>query len=403
MTAKRTRHNGEGSIYPHRNGFAAYVWVTKPDGTRGRKYVYGREREEVHDKWLKLHDAAKAGAVPTKALTVGRFVAYWLAEIVQPNLAPGTYVTYEGACRNYIVPGLGGKRLDRLKPTDVQVWLNGVRRTCQCCAQGKDERRASGKRKCCALGKCCEEFPSATSVVQLRRILRAILTCAIEAEHISRNVAKLTKLPTARKARRTAWTSAEARRFLEHARASDPRFYAAYVLVLVLGLRKGEVLGLAWNQIDLDRGELMPSFQVQRVGKQILRREVKSESSDQGLPLPAICVAALTCHRQAMVDLGFGIGPTDLLFTTVTGRYVEPRNFNRFWDRQTAEAGVRRITVHDARRTCATLLRDLNVHPRVAQRILRHAQVAITLEVYTEVTDEATRDALRQLGESLGE
>jgi integrase len=81
---------------------------------------------------------------------------------------------------------------------------------------------------------------------------------------------------------------------------------------------------------------------------------------------------------------------------------VEPRNFNRFLDRQIARAGVPRITVHDARRTCATLLRDLGVHPRVAQQILRHAQVSITMEIYTQVTDDATRDALRKLGESLG-
>lgn len=76
---------------------------------------------------------------------------------------------------------------------------------------------------------------------------------------------------------------------------------------------------------------------------------------------------------------------------------------DRFFDRQVAAAGVPRIAVRDARPTCATLLRDLNVHPRVAMNILRHARVAITMEVYTEVTDEATRDALRKLGESLDE
>jgi integrase len=69
---------------------------------------------------------------------------------------------------------------------------------------------------------------------------------------------------------------------------------------------------------------------------------------------------------------------------------VEPRNFNRFWDRACLGAGVRRITVRSARRTCATLLRGLNVHPNIAQQILRHAQVAITLEIYTDATDEAT-------------
>lgn len=420
MTSKR--HNGEGSIYPYKNGFAAYVWVNKPDGTRGRKYVYGQEREEVHAKWLKLHQQAKEGPVATKGTTVAKFVAYWLDEIVEPNLTPGTHATYESACRLYIVPGLGRVRLDKLKSTDVQTWLNSVGRTCQCCAQGKDARRSMEKRRCCAIKKCCGSKASQVQVVQLRRILRAILTCAIEAELITKNVAKQTRLPTVRKKRRTAWTSDEARRFLERTKVHDQRFYAAYVIVLVLGLRKGEVLGLAWDQIDWDGWDkpcgahdqvfcedcrekkvitLRPDFQVQRVGRRLLRREVKSESSESALPLPGIVVGALLRHRQALVDKGVSVELGELLFTTASGAAIEPRNFNRFWDRQLAAAGVPDITVHDARRTCATLLRDLDVHPRVAQRILRHAQVAITLDIYTEVTDDATIEALRKLGGSL--
>ena len=207
--------------------------------------------------------------------------------------------------------------------------------------------------------------------------------------------AKLTKLPTVRKPRRTAWTSGEARWFLEHTRTADPKFYAAYVLVLVLGLRKGEVLGLAWDQIDLDAAELKPAFQIQRVGKRILRREVKAENSEQGLPLPGLSVAALAQHRQTLADTGFGVAGSDLLFMTVTGKPIEPRNVNRYWDRQTAAAGVRRITVQDARRTCATLLRALNVHPGWLSGSSAHAQVTITLDVYTEVTDDATSAAPR--------
>ncbi|MEU7826212.1 tyrosine-type recombinase/integrase [Catellatospora sp. NPDC049133] len=168
--------------------------------------------------------------------------------------------------------------------------------------------------------------------------------------------------------------------------------------------RRGPVPGPgAALQCRLDKAELVANSQLQRVGTRLLRRESKTETSDASLPLPGICVSALTWHRDALKAEGAPVGPDDLLFTTMTGMPVEPRNFNRFWDRQVYSAGARRITVHDARRTCATLLRDLNVHPRVAQRILRHAQVSITLEVYTEVTDEATRDALRQLGESLDE
>ena len=93
--------------------------------------------------------------------------------------------------------------------------------------------------------------------------------------------------------------------------------------------------------------------------------------------------------------------PSDLIFTTRYGRPIEPRNFNRFWDRRCDAAGVRRITVRDARRTCASLLADLDVHPRVAMQILRHAQFVITMEIYTAVSSAATRDALKRLGSAL--
>nr|WP_307962353.1 hypothetical protein [Salinispora arenicola] len=121
MSGKRA--NGEGSIFPYRNGFAAYVWVTKPDGKRARKYVYGKTRDEVHDKWVRLHQQAKAGPVATNVPTVATYMKYWLTEIVEPNLAPLTYTTYETLSRLYIVPGIGAKRLDdaavRARGTDL--------------------------------------------------------------------------------------------------------------------------------------------------------------------------------------------------------------------------------------------------------------------------------------------
>jgi len=124
--------------------------VTKPDGRRARKYVYGKTRDEVHDKRVKLQAEAKRGPVATSTPTVAAYLAYWLREVVKPNLAPLTYATYETLTRVYIVPGIGVKRLDRLHVRDVQTWLNMVAQTCQCCAQGKDARRPVSRRRCCA-------------------------------------------------------------------------------------------------------------------------------------------------------------------------------------------------------------------------------------------------------------
>ena len=92
---------------------------------------------------------------------------------------------------------------------------------------------------------------------------------------------------------------------------------------------------------------------------------------------------------------------TGLVFTTRYGTPIEPRNFQRSWQTRCDKASVKPITVHDARRTCATLLADLDVHPRVAMQVLRHARFSVTMEIYTQVSSTKTREALKRLGDSL--
>jgi integrase len=408
----RGRANKEGSIYPYRNGYAAYVWVTTPTGKPARKYVYGKTREIVHEKWVKLMAQAAEAPIPTATPTVAQYLARWLTDVVEPNLEPATYAYYETMARLYIIPALGNKRLDRLQTRDVQTWINRLATICQCCVQGKDAARPEGRRRCCAIGACCGEHAGRRTVQAARNTLRAALNHARTSEElVSRNVAAFAKVPSPPKRRRkgSVWSAAEASRFLASAREDDDPFYAAYVLILVSGLRKGEVIGLTWSSVDEDNAELDITWQLQRVGKELIHKErVKTEDSDADdtVPLPDICLAALRLRRDeqevAREQAGGRWRESDLVFTTRWGTPIEPRNFNRSFDARCAKAGVPRIRVHDTRHTCASLLAALDVHPRVAMRILRHAQIAMTMEVYTEVPDEVTRAALKKLGDSLG-
>lgn len=402
----RARANGEGSIYPFRNGFAAYAWVTTPEGQRKRKYVYGPDRETVHRKWIDLHRRAAERPVPTRVPTVADWLATWLAEEVEPNLAPSTAVNYAMFARLYVVPVLGSTRLDRLSVQDVQRWLNSLREQCQCCVQGKDAGRSASKQRCCALGECCEDVLSPRSVSDVRAAFRSALASAITRELISRNPAALVKLRTPRRRRRKAWTSEQARQFLESARAAGDALYAAYVLTLVLGLRRGEVLGLVWDDLDLDNAELTVGLQLQRVSGELLHRETKTEGSDATLPLPGICVAALRWQKARQEEARARAGGAwrdelGFVFTTRYGTPIEPRNMLRSFHRLIAAAGVPDRAVHDARRTCATLLVDLDVHPRVIMQILRHAQISVTMEIYSQAPSRQTREALRRLSDSL--
>jgi integrase len=159
-------------------------------------------------------------------------------------------------------------------------------------------------------------------------VLRSALSHAQTEGLITRNVAGLAKLPAARKHRGKSWSTDEARRFLESARRDGDPLYAAYVLVLVCGLRKGEVLGLVHDDLDLDGAELMIGLQLQRVGRKLLYRRTKTEASDAPLPLPAVCVTALRQRLadadQACTAVGSAWQHTGLVFCTAFGAPVDP-------------------------------------------------------------------------------
>ncbi|NBE56086.1 tyrosine-type recombinase/integrase [Streptomyces sp. YC537] len=376
MSGKRS--NGEGSIYPYKNGYAAYVWVTKPDGKLARKYAYGKTRDEVHEKWLNLHAEARQGPVATRHRTLSAFLSYWLDSIVKPNLAPLSYVSYEGYVRLYIAPHLGTKRLDKLMVRDVR----------------------------CAIGGCCESYPSRRVIQGSRDALRAALTHAVTEEEIPKNVAALVKVPKPRRQRIKPWSVAEAGRFLADAAARDDHLFATWVLVLCLGLRRGEVLGLTWKSVDLETGELYVDHQIQRAGRQILHRETKTEDSDDYLPLPALCLKALRMRRAQQIGDRKAAGELwqgshDLIFTTKYGTPIEPGNLTRMFALRAKRAGLRVIPLRNTRHTCSSLLVALKVHPKVAQRILRHSQIAMTMEVYAEASEEEVRKAIGKLSDAM--
>jgi hypothetical protein len=161
--------------------------------------------------------------------------------------------------------------MEKLTVRQAQGWLNKLVNICQCCAQDKDAKRR--QPKCCGIGDCCEYYPGRRVIESARGTLRAALNHAMREELLSRNVAALTTLPTTRKkiTRRSSWTVDEARKFLEWSRNHNDPLYPLWVLILVLGLRKGEVLGLIWPadewpSADEDSAVIDLEWQLQRVG-----------------------------------------------------------------------------------------------------------------------------------------
>ena len=248
-----------------------------------------------------------------------------------------------------------------------------------------------------------EAGQSVRHVQILRQILSAALARAVREEAVARNVARLVELPTWEPATIVPWSPDEALAFLKAAAALDP-LYPAFVLLY--GMRRGEVLGLRWQDVDLAAGMIHVRQTIQRIQGHLRIGPVKTRAGSRDLPLIGLAHDALIVRKERQeadwTQLGSVSAHTGLVFTTRTGRPVEPRNLVRSFARICDQGGVRKIRVHAVRHTTASLLKDLGIPARDAQIILGHAHISTTQQIYTHVDETARREALSRLNELLG-
>ncbi|MET9698453.1 tyrosine-type recombinase/integrase [Streptomyces sp. NPDC006529] len=370
MAAQRKRNpNGAGTITQRKDGrFQAAVYVLQPDGTRARKFAYGKTWAECDVKRRELLAKVDQGVpVPTRSAKLSEWLPYWLDNIVKPHRKRTTYAKYETHVRLYLVPSLGTKRLESLGVGDVRRVLVQL-------------KKANG----------------AATAKESHRVLRTALTAAVREELVTRNVATLVEPPTVDARDIAPWSLQETLDFLAAGR-KDPLF-AAFVLAIALGLRRGEIVGLRWENVDLDKREIRIRTQRQRVGGEAYEDDPKGKRRRQTLPLPGICVAPLRWQRMKQAEMRAKAGAkweeTGYVFTTRTGRPIEPRNVYRSFTRVAKDAGLRVIRLHDARHGTATLLTAAGVPPRVVMEILGHSQIAVTMNVYAHVVQDTQREAI---------
>ncbi|MFI0226116.1 tyrosine-type recombinase/integrase [Streptomyces lydicus] len=373
MAQQRKRNpNGAGTITKRKDGrYHAAVYVLQPDGTRARKFAYGKTWAECDAKRRELLAKVDQGVpVPTRSAKLAEWLPYWLENIVKPRRKRTTYAKYEVHVRLYLVPLLGTKRLESLSVGDVRRFLGQV-----------------------------ERQKSAATAKESHRVLRTALMAACREELITRNVATLVEPPSPETRDLSPWSLDETLAFLSASRGDS--LYAAFVLAIALGFRRGEIVGLSWTDVDLDKREVRVRKQRQRVAGEAYEDDPKGRRRRQTLPLPAICLAPLRWQRMRQAAMRDQAGAewqeTGYVFTTRTGKPIEPRNLYRSFTRVAKNAGLRVIRLHDARHGCATLLTAAGVAPRVVMEILGHSQIAITMNTYTHVVQDTQREAVSHM------
>lgn len=380
------RANGEGTVYQRTDGrYAASAYVPTRAG-RKRRTVYGRTREEAAGKLADLLGQARRGVpVAEKGWTMARYLAYWLTEVVEQERRPATVSAYRTIVDRYIVPRIGRLRLDALGPQDVRRLLNSCREaTVQ-------------------LGSAEPRPVSARTVQMVHAVLRNAVEHAVREELVPRNVVKLVRVPAPHYEVGTGLSLAQARRLL--AAVAGDRLWAVYVLALSTGLRRGELLGLRWTDVDLDGAELHVRQAMQRVAGELRVTAPKTRHSRRTIPLPALALDALREHRARQAAERLSAGPawqdSGLVFTTAHGTPIEPRNLNRHWYALRTRCGLPGVRLHDLRHTCVTLLLDAGVPPHIVQAIAGHSGIQVTMTIYAHAAQEEQRKALRCLGERL--
>jgi integrase len=257
--------------------------------------------------------------VASVSWTVAEYLTYWLRQVVREDRRPKTYQGYEGVVRLHLIPGLGRKQLAKLTAQEVRAFITRTRQECQCCKHGWDAQREDPR--CCAQlgGVCCQSRLSARMVQSIHAVLRNALESAVREEIIPRNVAKLVQIPAPRYKINRGLTMQQAKATL--GAAERHRLSALYVLALFLGLRRGELLGLRWQDVDLDDAKLEVVQTLQRSADRFasFRPRLRTPRARSRCHRPAWTRSASTASANSLSDPKHGRTGTIMAWSSRLG------------------------------------------------------------------------------------
>ena len=404
-------------------------------GKRRQKWHSGfdtrREAERARVDLLSKFD--RGDYVEPTQQTVAEYMVEWL-KAIEPTVRPSTFESYSRNMRNHVVAHIGAMRLTKVDA----VALNGLYAHLLAAGRRPSSRRGAGyspevvdlARRCRARGMTLQEtadylgveFAEADHITKdtlaslLRRseaagvsprqragldrrtvnyvhtILHRAFKDAVRWGRLARNPADSADPPKAgtKADDMTTWEAATLRSFVEQSKAAGDRLHALWVLCATTGMRRGEVLGLRWRDVDLDKGKVRVLQTVIQIRGYVTLGEPKTAMGRRGVSIDKATVAVLREHRKRMLEERLLVGPdfTDrgFVFHQPDGGWLHPDAISDQFLRRSAAYGLPRLTLHGLRHTWATLALEQGIHPKVVQERLGHSTIAITLGLYSHVS-----------------
>ncbi len=371
MANKKTRKNGEGTLFKRSDGRWQASFV--PENGK-RLYFYGKTKAEALEKLRTAQHEDQKGLLATgPKQKLGDYLVEWLEATHKPPMVkPSTYIQYRSAIHRHLVPGLGHIFLRKLTPQHVQAFY------AQKVKEGLKPR----------------------TIALIHAALHKALENAIRWNLISRNVASLVSLPRAEAHEIHPLTSDEVEKLV--AAAHGHWLEPILILAVTTGMRRGELLALHWNDIDLERGELHVRHTVNRLASYgVVELDPKTRSSRRKIVLSNVALKTLKDHRlyqeQIKVKAGDQWKAMNLVFTNDYGDFISVDKLLRHFKALLVKAGLPHMRFHDLRHSAATILLTMGVHPKVVQELLGHSTIAMTMDTYSHLLPSMQKDAANKM------
>jgi len=361
------RGHGEGSIYQRKKD-GRWVAAIMLENHK-RKYIYGDTRREVQEALKKaLHEQQQGTLSTGPEQTLKVYLERWLEQVCKLTMRPNTYNQYRSIVRRHLVPALGSIKLEKLTPERIQSF----------CAQKQDEGL------------------SAKTVVIIHGVLSSALDNAFKWGLIPRNVARLVSLPRIERYEAQTLTVGQALKLLGVARGS--RIEALLLVALTTGMRRGELLALRWEDIDLEASILHVRRTVNPItGLGYKEGEPKSKAGRRKIVLSEVTIEALKEHRQGQEQVRARVGARwqehGIVFCNKYGGFFNPTTVLNAFKKLLRDAGLPDIRIHDLRHSAATILAAARVDLKTIQERLGHSSIAITADIYSHVSADMQQEA----------
>ena len=377
----KRRANGEGNIRKRKDGRWEGRYTVGHDPETGKaiiKNVLGKTQTEVKEKLKKaIEENVGIDYGRAKTYTVGKWLEVWYENYAKIKMRPSTYLTYHGYIENHIKPQLGKIPLNDLTTLHLQQFYKKL------LAEGRVERIEAQKQP---------KGLSAKTVRNIHQIISSALKLAVEQRLIARNPADGCALPKAERKEMQTLPVEQLTSFLREAK--DSGVFALYYIDLTTGLRRGELLGLKWSDIDLEKGDLRVQRQIGRIDGKIIEMPLKTKNAYRTLPLSADAIDVLMQQRRKT-------GNSEWVFPSPTGGPMSPDSVLHMLHRVLKRAGLPKVRFHDLRHTFATLALQNGVDIKTVSGMLGHFSAGFTLDTYAHVTTSAKREAAKTMGNIL--